>query len=370
MTSSKVLAATVALSVFAALICPSASGADWQSESRPQYDRLFEPTNDWIGADGDFTVALTNGLTLWLFSDTFVGQVRAGHRVDTTMINNSAAWQRGIGPGDAQVEFFHGTTAEGKPAALITPADGKGWFWLCAGTMAEGKLFIFLSQFEHTADKSAFGFRQIGCSLGCVTNPLAPPTEWQVTQTKIPFGKFGAGEDRSFGSALLAANGFIYIFGTRDQKGSGRKMILARAPAAHLDDFTAWQFRDGEQWSPGADAAGGLCDGMATEYSVSWLPALRRFVLICTEDGLSDKIIARTAVDPWGPWSAATVVYRCPEAGWSKGIFCYAAKAHPMLTPSGDELLVTYAANTYEISQVIADARLYWPRFVRVKPSL
>jgi hypothetical protein len=103
---------------------------------------------------------------------------------------------------------------------------------------------------------------------------------------------------------------------------------------------------------------------------VSWLPALRRFVLICTEDGLSDKIIARTAVDPWGPWSAATVVYRCPEAGWSKGIFCYAAKAHPMLTPAGDELLVTYAANTYEISQVIADARLYWPRFVRVKPSL
>ncbi|HUC83726.1 MAG TPA: hypothetical protein VL970_00930, partial [Candidatus Acidoferrales bacterium] len=55
-----------------------------------------------------------------------------------------------------------------------------------------------------------------------------------------------------------------------------------------------------------------------------------------------------------------------PEAKWGKDVFCYTAKAHPMLSSSGDELLLTYAANSFEFSNVLNDARLYWPRFVRL----
>jgi len=153
----------------------------------------------------------------------------------------------------------------------------------------------------------------------------------------------------------------------RESKGAGKKMSLARAPETAISDFSSWRFRTLDGWSADAGDAARLCDGMASEYSVSWLPALRRYVLICTENGLSEKIIARTASNPWGPWSAAKVVYRCPEMKWDKGIFCYAAKAHPMLSSAPDELLVTYAANAFDFAQVLDDARLYWPRFVRVK---
>src|SRR4029078_11412566 len=104
-----------------------ASSTNWTAESAPQYDQLFQRTNGWTGADGDFTVTLSNGLTLWLFSDTFVGDVRGGHRVHATMINNSVALQHGVDPANARVEFFYGKSTKGKPAALITPADGKGW---------------------------------------------------------------------------------------------------------------------------------------------------------------------------------------------------------------------------------------------------
>jgi len=82
---------------------------------------------------------------------------------------------------------------------------------------------------------------------------------------------------------------------------------------------------------------------------------------------LSDKIVARTAAKPWGPWSEAKVVYRCPETGWDDQIFCYSAKAHPMLSTTPDELIVTYAANSFEFTKLFDNARLYWPRFVRVK---
>ncbi len=98
---------------------------------------------------------------------------------------------------------------------------------------------------------------------------------------------------------------------------------------------------------------------------MSWLPEFKRYVLIYTEAGLSPRILARTAAAPWGPWSAATEIYRCPEAGWDKRIFCYAAKAHPAVS-GNSELVVSYVANSFDIRQVIADARLYWPRFVRV----
>ena len=96
---------------------------------------------------------------------------------------------------------------------------------------------------------------------------------------------------------------------------------------------------------------------------------MRQFVLICAQSGLSEKIFARTAPQPWGPWSGSTVVYSCPEAGWDKRIFCYAAKAHPMLAAASDELIVTYAANSFDFADLVNDARLYWPRFVRVKLS-
>jgi hypothetical protein len=109
-----------------------------------------------------------------------------------------------------------------------------------------------------------------------------------------------------------------------------------------------------------------VADGMASECSVSFLPKLGRYVLVYTERGLSPKIQVRTAAKPWGEWAAATTVYRCPEMAQDKRIFCYAAKAHPELAEA-DELVISYVANSYDISQVVEDASLYWPRFVRVQ---
>lgn len=354
------------------LFITQARGAEWQADAKglPQYDQLFQQTNGWIGADGDYTVALTNGLTLWLFSDTFVGQIRDGRRIHPEMIHNSAAWQWNNGPAESRVKFFYGRSGSGRPAALISPADGRGFFWQFDAALAHGKLFLFLPQIELTDVHSAFGFHQIGAWLCEVSNPLAPPTNWRLTQMKIPFARFEPGGSRSFGSALLVTNGFVYIYGTADQKGLGREMILARAPELNLQNFASWRFRTRHGWSTNILAAAGLCGDIADEYSVSWVPALRRFVLVCTENGLSDKIIARTAPEPWGPWSTATTIYRCPEMNWSRNIFCYAAKAHPMLASAPGELVVTYAANAYSLSDMLNDARIYWPRFVDVKFSL
>jgi hypothetical protein len=105
---------------------------------------------------------------------------------------------------------------------------------------------------------------------------------------------------------------------------------------------------------------------MASEGSVSYLPDVKQYILVYTDGGLSDRILARTAPEPTGPWSASAVIYRCPEAGRDKKIFCYGAKAHPTLA-RGSELIVSYVANSFDFWQVAADATIYLPRFVRVE---
>ena len=133
-----------------------------------------------------------------------------------------------------------------------------------------------------------------------------------------------------------------------------------------MKEFSSWRFYRAGEWVADCGKADHLADGLANECSVSYLPALKSYVLVYTESGLSPRILARTADKPWGRWSAPTVIYQCPEACWDKKIFCYSAKAHPELAKD-DELVISYVANSFDFWQVAADARLDWPRFIRVR---
>src|SRR5262249_13244252 len=156
------------------------------------------------------------------FSDTWVGKVREGRRVDATIVNNSVAIQDGHGR-DARTRFYVRTTAEGKPEALITPVDGRGWFWLQAGAAIEDRLTLFLTQTVKTDNPGVFCFRQVGQWLGVVANPNDAPTAWQVSQRKLPFTVFTPERELTFGAAALQHGGFLYVFGTdEDVTPAGR----------------------------------------------------------------------------------------------------------------------------------------------------
>src|SRR5262249_2295869 len=67
-----------------------------------------------------------------------------------------------------------------------------------------------------------------------------------------------------------------------------------------------------------------------------------------------------------GPWSAPVLLYRCPEMGKDKGVFSYAAKAHPWAA-AGNELVVSYCVNTWEFARLFRDDKVYRRKFVRVE---
>lgn len=358
------------LPLFVLLFFPTvfAQSIQFQTEILPQYESAFAKTDGWTGADGDYSVALSDDLILWLFSDTWIGKVRQNRHVDSVIVNNSVALQYGKNPSKSKIKFFWGAKENGKPTALIKPSDGRGRFWIYDGVLTKKGLYLFLMQID---DAPNGGFQHIGAWLGHIANPFDKPSKWRVTQQKIPFGNFSSQGDTLFGSAILKDRDFIYIYGTTEEiekSGFHKKyMILARVAEYDFGDFDKWQFYTDGQWQKDFMKASRICDNLANEYSVSFQSFLGKYVLIYTENGISKNISIRTASNPFGEWSAPQTVYQCPEAVWDSKIFCYAAKAHPTISAKPDELIITYAANSTDFFQMANDARLYRPHFIRLK---
>jgi hypothetical protein len=334
-------------------------------EPLPRYEAIFQNPSGWSGGDGAYSVALGSDRFLWLFGDTLLGEVKDGRRIIAGLVSNSIAVQTGREPRTASVDFF----PDGGSAPFLTPAEGSGWFWPYHALRAPGGLYFFLLHLERADLPPPFGFRLVSNWLGHVRNPEDPPQSWAVSQRKIPWGN----PQRQFGSFVLVDGEYCYIYGTVAESVRGRitwSMILARAPAGSLADFDSWLFfRDGE-WIKDVDRAGRICENVATEFSVSFQPMLNRYVLVYTDKALSghsNSSVIRLSPTLHGPWTDPIPIYRCPEARQDSRICCYAAKGHPEIASSPEELILTYVANFCDGDlKVLEDASLYRPRFLRI----
>ncbi|MGH7950950.1 MAG: hypothetical protein ACREFE_03380, partial [Limisphaerales bacterium] len=176
----------------------SVAGLSFRVSPAPEWNHFFQKTNGWIGADAAFSIPLATNKTLWLFGDTFVGDVRDGKRVHARMIHSSIAIQHfGEAP-----EFFYPTNKNGGPESFMKSPDGKTDFWLMDGARSKRGLFFFMAQMKWI-NASAFGFRTVGNWLAFVENPDDPPAGWKISRKKVPFDRFADGEKVSFGIATL-----------------------------------------------------------------------------------------------------------------------------------------------------------------------
>ena len=148
-------------------------------------------------------------------------------------------------------------------------------------------------------------------------------------------------------------------------------MILARAPLARIGDFSSWLFFRNGEWVDDVGGASRICENVASEFSVSFQPWLNQYILVYTEKSFAEhshSSVIRLSPNLHGPWSDPIPVYRCPEAQHDPRICCYAAKGHPEMASSPEELILTYIANSCDGDlKVWGDAGLYRPRFLRIQ---
>jgi hypothetical protein len=353
--------------VLTVLAAPPEPPAVIKAATAAELEAKFRQTEGWLGADGAFSVPLSDTRAVWLFSDTWVGSIKDGKRRPTGLVNNTVGVQEGTGA-DMKISFAIAKDKDGKHRAIFVPPDGKGWFWLFGGYHAGGKLHVFLPRLEKAGAGGPFGFKGTDLWLGTVSNPTDDPTAWKIAYKKVPFARFDEAPRRSFGSAILRVKDHAFIYGYEEKPGkpfATRRLIIARAPADRLGDFDSWRFYANGEWKADVDDVTTQADSLGTEFSVNYFPGLKKYGLVYSENGLSDRVVGRFATSPEGPWSEPVVLYNCPEMKRDKKVFTYAGKAHAHLS-SGNDVVITYAVNAFELAPVINNADLYWPRFVRV----
>ncbi|MGH7222124.1 MAG: hypothetical protein ACRELF_02755, partial [Gemmataceae bacterium] len=187
-----------------------------KAEPAPEWNAKFTGTDGWIGGDAAYTAVLSRHRVVWLFGDTLLGTVKDGKRAGAVMVNNTVGVQTGRDK-NAVIRFVAGKSRDGKPAAVFTPADGKGWLWPQAVVRVGKRLFVFLPQIDKSKDPGVFGFRHICQWLAVIDNADDEPLQWRVKQQRLPFARFGPRRVRSWGSAVLADGDHLYVYGYQEQ---------------------------------------------------------------------------------------------------------------------------------------------------------
>ncbi len=348
-----------------------------------QWDGAFAGVSGWTGGDVAASFIIPGNRALWVFGDSFIGEIEDGRRINSTLVNNTIAVHPydpshpGQAPEDRQVKYYWGPNdANGKPTAWVRPSEAGGaktWYWPTGGGVVlpgpedGSKLALFLIELEKKpGDNSVWGFQVIHDAVAMVDNVDAPVEQWRPCVREI-----SADPAIEWGVAALMSSSpdYVLIYGTKLDASKNRNLVLGRVKPSEFENFSAWEFLgpDG-QWLKSQDRAEPIVKGIASELSVDKITDQSggmHLVMVYSEPPLGNRIMIRTSLNPEGPWSEAMPVFTVTETGQGKALFVYAAKGHAPLSENGT-LLVSYIVNSNDFNELVEDFALYRPRFISV----
>ncbi len=331
-------------------------------------DMLLAQATGWLGSDVAHSIPLSATRNLWLFADTFIGNIENGSRAGgAAFINSSIGLQDTTTAPPGSVEFFWGPSN----TSLFPHQAGTGgdFYWPTNGIVLEGELFIFC---YNVASGGPFGFSLPGTTLIRVPNPNDPPGEWIQQATDLGIGD----NNQGFHTAVYKELPYIYLMGY-DDTGGTRRSVLARILASDLiagQTSAAYQFWSDiggvPQWSNTPDNLVTLFEPGVTESDIQYDSALGLY-FCTTYTAFGPEIYITTAPELTGPWSEPVCIYEVPEHdAVSFDISSYAVRPHPELSTGPGEVVITYATNSVgSLAPLFTTEGLgiYHPRFVRAQ---
>ncbi|MFH1183700.1 MAG: DUF4185 domain-containing protein [Chloroflexota bacterium] len=338
---------------------PCFEAAAWR-----EADQLFHRDPHWLGADVASTVDLGGGRILWLFGDTWIDPTGAGTRRGAHMVSNSVAVQNGTDPRTAAMTFYWGRAADGRPDALF-PNRGAESLWFGTGVRVVDRLVLFFARTLRNTG-TGLGFEHVGWTAVMIENPQDEPSAWHVRALETPANPLGI----LVGCAAILQQGdYVYALGSQNPVKS-HPIFAARWPAEEVRrgnlSQPEWWAGESQGWIPDLSNVQRwpLFENGRTELSVHEDQSTGRFIAVQSQQGFgAADVVMRAAPALTGPWSAPQMLYR-PSEYYRPNMMLYAAKAHPELT--GGDLILTYATNTLEFDEALADSLVYYPRFVRL----
>lgn len=381
------------------------SGWTADAETTDEFERYGNDgarTDDWTGGDGNHSVRLPDGRTLWLASDPYLGQVRQPpnrqgqpHAWRDTSLG-TPAWTRNaalVMSEDGRLERTLLGGPPGAPASLF-PEPGapvRQWRWPVHAVVeprapgsSEQVLRVLLWHRQEAQQPWIYG---VPLATEVATLSLPDLRLEGITQVDDQSRVADPADRLVYGAAAVRQGDWTYVWGgtdgrTPDQAERSSRAHLARVPAGRLADRSAWRFWDGERW--GRDAArskpvlgDGGRKGVGSAFSV-----VRRdgtWVLFTMDAGGPGGSGLTTVASYWacrpeGPWHGPDEAFVAPlpdDAGGGSAAAAYNPQVHPGVG-DGDGLLVGYDVNWLDASadtvsaHVHRNVALYRPRFVRL----
>jgi fibronectin type 3 domain-containing protein len=351
-----ITAASVGLVLAAALVASATTVAKADPPPPTPADALTtlfgsygDASGRWAGGDGTVSVPLPDGRVAWFFSDTFVGPVNADHSLPagTPMVRNSLVVQNG-----SQLV----STLPAGAATLVPTGVANEVYWV-GGAVIEGSSVKMIYKRIRTGTQP-LDLTPIGVAVA--TFSLPDLTLQSVAPVNVP-------ANVSWGSAVVTAGGYTYIYGTEGVSPTSKFAHVARVPVGGLSG--AWQFWDGTTWSSDPSASARLLSGVGDNFGVQLVGG--QYVLVTMDTNLlfDSRVVAYTAPAPTGPFTGPIQLFAAsfpdPGSGPARPLIVYNAQLHPEQA-AANTLLVSYDMNSVQPSDLQSDITIYRPRFVQV----
>ncbi|WP_165822641.1 DUF4185 domain-containing protein [Paenibacillus montanisoli] len=372
------------------------AGAGLAAEPADDWTALFHKRSGWSGSDGINSIPFNGNessgaawetKTLFLFGDTFVGEVdeATDNRLSFAMVNNTFAVLEGEAPDPSSISFHWGAGENGEPDSVLVPAtsaalsEADTYYWLQDGTSIGGRFYCFpLIIGPDPSGPEGFQFKVHGVTL--VSAPFGEHglqlSEQEQVDTPLYY-RAANGLMTYFGAAVMPntieagapkADGFVYIYGLQNDTGVVR-LMAARAAAEQISAFEQWTYWNGTEWVPDKEQAVPVAQETSCEVSISPMSGGEldgKYVVAFHQKNVTGDYVSIYAGDsPAGPFTQSIPLHYCSEPEAGNGIYVYNAKGHPHLSKPG-ELLISYNVNTTSWEAHEKQGSVYRPRFIRL----
>ncbi len=321
-----------------------------------------------VGQDGSYSIPL-NGKCLWFFGDTLIGkripgeslwypggekigpESMAGTGGIEQMLTNTGLLISNSDAENGLREFEYICEPGGSLKQLIPLKSDENpdefRIWCLHGIKLKEKLYLFYQKIEMLGEGDILpvNFKILGSGLA-----VGSDKDWSFERLMHNESDLIWKErDPQFASAIFHSReeNFVYLYGVIANDEGVQQCYICRINPNEFENIGSYEYLVDENnvWEKDVKKAIPIFIGMPNELSVSYNNYLGKYLSIHSLD-LTGKIVARTADNPWGPWSDPITVKQVEikrKLDLKYPTLIYAAKEHPYLSKNdGKKIYITY----------------------------
>lgn len=339
---------------------------------------VFPFKEGWLGGDGDVSVPISKTQTLFIFSDTYVGNKNQQSRLEPgmKMVSNTVAVETCLPNGKTNVDYFWNNMYADNPQPIFKSFTNRYHYWVNDAFMYSTSLYVLLQKVapkQEAAPDDIFGFSLAGVTLAKIKNPFESPVQWKIEPIPLP----------NFSNSLMGIHchaiqdKFIYFFVSRSGNDNTQSIVRKKLDSIDDPEKAFEYYAMNKTWKTGinADDMDTVINGFRAN-TVNYHPDIKLWVMVCDIKFMDNKIKIRTSSSLTGPWSEEKIVYELPEVtpgtiSYSKSNFCYLSReCIQNYDTKTHTMLITYDINNSSFSEINSNSNIYTPKVITVSLKL